>query len=113
MSNDKQALIDKCRYYKGEETCPDRIEKQGKKYLWFYESKWVELKGNYDDPGEYDEHGLTSFEENDGVPVSLKKMLFNRFIEDVYDLEQAVKNFKIWYKKEYTTYPHHNLLSKL
>lgn len=101
MSNNKQALINQCRYYKGEETCPEGFKKQGKEYLWFYEKKWVDLKGNYDDPGEYDENNLTLFEQDDDVPISLKKMLFNRYIQDVWSIKEAVPLFKTWYREQY------------
>jgi hypothetical protein len=96
-----QELIDKCRYFKGEESCPASLKEAGKEYLWFYEMKWVELKGNYDDPGEFDDNNLSSFEKDDGVPISLKKMLFNRYIQDVWSIREAIPHFKKWYFEQY------------
>lgn len=101
MANDKQSLIDKCRYYKGEETCPESLKEAGKEYLWFYESKWVELNGQYEGNREYEDNDLASFEKDDGVPISLKRMLFNRYIQDTWSVKEAIPLFKTWYKEQY------------
>ncbi len=101
MIEDKQLLIDKCRYFKGEEACPVSLKKAGKEYLWFYESKWVELNGKYAGNREYEENNLVSFEENDGVPISLKRLLFNRYIQYSWSVKEAIPLFKAWYKEDY------------
>lgn len=97
----KQDLIDKCRYFKGQETCPESLKRAGKEYLWFYESKWVEFKGQYEDNGEYEGNDLTAFEKNDDVPLSLKKLLFNRYIQNTWSVKEAVPDFKKWYIEQY------------
>lgn len=97
----KQDLIDKCRYFKGQETCPESLKKAGKEYLWFYELKWVELNGQYEGNREYEDKDLASFEKDDDVPISLKRMLFNRFIQDSWSVKEAVPGFKKWYIEQY------------
>lgn len=96
-----QELINKCRYYKGEESCPEQLKNAGKDYLWFYEKKWVELNGEFEDNGEYKDNDLASFEKDDDVPLSLKKVLFNRYIQDVWSISEAIPLFKKWYLEQY------------
>lgn len=95
-----KALVDKCRYYKGESECPESIVQTGKRYLWEYEKRWVELGGNYLDNGEYDYAELIDFEKDDGVDLTLKMLLFNRYIQDS-SLATSIEPFKEWYKTEY------------
>lgn len=97
----RQDLIKKCSYYKGEKECPADIEKAGKQLIWFHESIWVDFDGDFDDRGEYDAYGLTDFEKDDGVDKNLKGLLFNRFIQDGYDVKSLVEPFKTWYKETY------------
>lgn len=94
-------LIASCSYYKGEEQCPAEIIKDGKQSIWFHEKKWVEFGGTFDDNGEYEGNGLEDFETEDGVPMELKKVLFNRFIQDVWSVKESIPLFKKWYIKEY------------
>lgn len=104
MISDKQFLIDKCIYYKGEEVCPESLKEAGKEYLWFYESKWVEFNGQFEGNREYEDNDLAAFEENDGVPISLKRLLFNRYIQDTWSVKGAIPFFKVWYKEDYKQY---------
>lgn len=101
MSMDKKKeLIKKCRYYKGEEKCPKSLSHNGE-MIWFYELAWVnhELNGydNRIDLGEYIGAGLRNFCGDDGVPMSLKALLFNRFMKWVGDVE----GFKKFYFRYY------------
>jgi hypothetical protein len=98
----KNKLIYKCRYYKGENICPESIAKAGKSILWFYEMKWVEdFGGKYEDwNGEYIGSGLANFEKEDGVDITIKMLLFNRYIQDS-SLSSAIEPFKEWYLKFY------------
>lgn len=95
-----ETLLDKCRYYKGENVCPEPIVKAGKELLWYYEKKYVQFGGIYVDNGEYASAELLDFEKNDGVDLSLKMLLFNRFIQD-RSLEGAALLFIEWYETEY------------
>ncbi len=86
-----------CRYYKGEAQIPNGVPSR----FWNYEASWVQsvvlhpnsLSGLID---EYNNAGLRDFGKNDGVPVSLKAILFNRWQQWIgaYDME----GFKDWYK---------------
>jgi hypothetical protein len=96
-----QQLISKCRYYRGEDECPLQIKDKEKCNLWYYESLWVEWKGEYEDNGEYEYHGLHDFEANDGVPLSLKKILFNRFTYWGGGYGNDAELFKEWYLRHY------------
>jgi hypothetical protein len=104
MNND---LIDQCRFYRGEKICPDGFKDPQKWYLWFFESRWVEM---YEANSEILENyiieytsmpGLSSFEDQDGTPTSLKALLFNRYAEGFWSMINAVPNFMEWYVKAY------------
>lgn len=114
----QNALLDECRYYKGENDNPyDGID-QNKAMLWFYESCWVhdtsraqkqrsgDVYGEYE--SEYIACGLERFNENDGVSISLKALLFNRYARTVYSMADAVEPFKVFYLKYYSDNPKDN-----
>lgn len=106
----RENLIAFCKYYKGENECP--FKNQNLMMLWMYEQDWVvqSLK-LYDDEGdsslldsnisEYIASGLAEFENNDGVPISLKSLIFNRFSRDCYSLLDAANYFKDFYHQYY------------
>ena len=95
-----QQLLKQCRYYQGESVCPESIKQAGKGLLWFYESVWVERdKGNYQDE-DYTIFGLTDFATTDTTPLSLKKLLFNRFLH-WSGYGNIAEQFKEWYLKHY------------
>lgn len=88
-----------CRYYKGEEECPQGI----KASFWMYEKLWVDWfikKDNYltEATREYLAHNLAEFQNTDDTPISLKAILFNRYS---HWLGCDVKGFKKWYTEEY------------
>ena len=94
----KEDLIKKCRYYNGSTSNKDN-------FFSFYEKHWVEtmlenpqsLDGNI---REYQFFGLEDFNENDGVPIGIKAILFNRFMhwQGGYGTEES---FKDWYIRLY------------
>ena len=94
-----QHLLKHCRYYKGEKDCPESIEKAGKGSFWFYESVWVKRDGGKYEDEDYTKYGLIDFATTDSTPLSLKKILFNRFMHwsDYGNAQQ----FKEWYFKQY------------
>ena len=80
----RESLIEQCRYYKGEDKNPFDGVEQNKAMLWFYELKWVEF--NFTDPTllieyveDYNRAGLSGFNSADGVPITLKALLHNRY----------------------------------
>ena len=84
MSTTKKDLLQFCRYYKGEETPPEHAPN-----WWGYEEKWVELSANPKEDtfafnliGEYIDNyiraGLASYCAADGVPITLKALIFDR-----------------------------------
>lgn len=95
-------LIKQCRYYRGEDENPFD-EEQNKAMLWFYEKIWV-AKMLANDPyleeitNEYRSQGLENFSEEDGTPISLKAILFNRY---EHWLEGGTDGFKRFYRKTY------------
>lgn len=96
-------LIKKCRYYKGEKKCPSSLEKKGLSNIWYYEQIWIEREDLRDENStntkEYISLGLEGFNADDGVPISLKALLFNRHSHwtDGYGIESDENNFKEWY----------------
>lgn len=99
--NRKEELLTSCRYYKGEKKNP--YEDAIKSMFWEYEKKWLDMFLDesqtlikYRD--EYVKDGLLDFESNDDVPITLKSMLYNRFL---YWSEGTPNEFKKFYKKQY------------
>jgi hypothetical protein len=100
-------LIKQCRYYKGEEECPKSIKEKGMSSMWFYEQIWVEREELRDEREfntlEYIRAGLKVFNADDGTPLTLKSLLFNRCTHwsGGYGIESDSRNFKDWYLKNY------------
>ena len=94
----KEDLIKKCRYFNGSTSDNDNI-------FAYYESCWVKtmlenpqsLVGNV---REYKFFGLEDFSPDDGVPIGIKAILFNRFMhwQGGYGTEES---FKSWYVELY------------
>ena len=102
---DSKTYIQYCRYYHGEETCPESIKQlPAGEGIWFYEMKWVEFKLNGKDfqlwLDEYNAYGMSDFSTHDGVPVSLKAILFNRYYKDGF-MERGGEHFRQWYLETY------------
>lgn len=100
----KEAIIKQCRYYKGQKRCPANISS----LFWNYERIWVEWMLESEDEKSkgaeelklmlkrYKEVHLENFQEDDGVPITLKAFLFNRF-----EHWNEGDGFEIWYMKKY------------
>lgn len=98
----KEALIQErmavCRYWHGEDQCD--------KLLASYERIWVNM---IDEDPEYLQYlingyihrGLELFSLDDGVPIGLKALLFNRYEHWSSGYEDIVGGFKKWYFSEY------------
>lgn len=75
--------------------------------IWYYEQLWVERVELRDESGfnteEYVHYGLKDFNADDGTPVSLKALLFNRYTHwfGGYGNENDTKTFKEWYNNFY------------
>lgn len=93
-----------CRYYKGEKERPKEVNE----LFWEYEKKWVEVSENPKEGSnnfntasdwldDYFHAGFGSFAINDGVPVTLKALLFNRYTHWM----QTNDGFKEWYTENY------------
>lgn len=94
-----------CRYYRGEEYCPALVKRLPVgEALWFYEMKWVQFNLDGDDLNlyveEYNAYGMSDFSMEDGVPISLKAFLFNRYYKSGY-VEVGGPSFRRWYLKTY------------
>lgn len=95
----REELIGKCRYYRGERECPRGVAAS----FWYYEQHWCDnmLDGKADVrqmEADYQAYGLSDWREDDGVPLSLKATLFNRFS---HWMGCRVEDFKKWYLAEY------------
>ena len=100
-------LVTLCRYYHGEETSPH--EGKGKdpniNMLWSYECGWVNDVVNGHTEGieeylsEYLNAGLQDFMADDGVPIHLKALLFNRYMRG--SMDGNPEPFKKFYCKYY------------
>lgn len=97
----KEEYISLCRYYRGEECCPDGVNN----LFWDYEQLWVEkhfevggveflqdlIKG-------YKAVGLGSYMVDDGTPIAIKAILWCRY---EHWTEGTPGGFRGWYKREY------------
>ena len=118
----REELILDCRYYNGEDEVPDSLP-GGMEIFWDYErvwTKWIlegsdKLQKNIDYyTEEYDLPNL--FPENDGTPLGLKALLFNRY--DHWNgfmggsKDKYAQGFKEWYFEHYVagTKTHRQLL---
>lgn len=93
------SLMDHCRYYKGEKECPYTMDEA---IAWGAEKFYVEnfREGSiiFDFLSEYQRMELSSFQMLDGVPLTLKAVLYNRF--EHYN-EAGPEEFKKWYMRVY------------
>ena len=104
--DDREKLMELCRYYKGERENPYK-EEQNKACLWSYERAWLleftkpqsRLLMSY--LSQYTAVGLTCFSTDDNVPITLKALLFNRYARTQYSNYEAVESFKRFYNKYY------------
>ena len=93
----KESLLKFCRYYKGDEASSSSL-------LGGYERRWVESMLSereriMDIADEYDLRWLETFNAGDGVPLSLKATLFNRYFH--WSDYSTIDNFKHWYLECY------------
>jgi hypothetical protein len=115
--NNKSFLeyIDKCRYYQGRYFIPFEYKGLGKDLIWDYERIWVQkhflldgedVKSNEkffkDLIRHYKKHGLGHFNDKDGVPISFKALLFNRY---EHWTQGTAEGFKVWYREQYLKMP--------
>lgn len=102
----KDALPSFCRFYKCEEKCP--FTDADKQIFWLCEKWWMEQTKLANDTGserisplvyEYMNAGLSQFEKYDGVPITLKAVLFNRYCK--YMERRDIQGFKEIYLVKY------------
>lgn len=104
---DKKDCLTFCHYYNGEDVCP--FTENDKRMLWHVERSWVLdtvsiCKDDADGGSELDEYigyGLDGFKNMDGMPITLKARLLNRFAKGFYSMANAVAPFKTFYNKYY------------
>lgn len=102
----REELIKQCRYYKGEKECPN--DKREDEMLWFYEERWCTFcieRPEYIEEiiKDYNNTPFSDFSNTDGVPLSLKALLFNRYCHwsGGYGLDVDNQGFKDWYNTYY------------
>lgn len=100
----KEDAIKQCKYYKGQKKCPANTQPM----FWNYERVWVEWTLESEDEKKlgaielkgmlkrYKDVHLEHFQEDDGVPITLKALLFNR-----YEHWNEGDGFEDWYLKNY------------
>ena len=113
---EKKLLLTFCQFYDGAKENPfekgarKNKQDQNRAMLWFCESCWCIEMSNadsvYEIPqglaeyvGEYKAKGLETFMQSDGVPLSLKALLFNRYMRGSMDGD--VEPFKRFYFEYY------------
>ena len=120
----REELILDCRYYNGEDDVPESLP-EGKDIFWDYERVWVKwvLEGS-DRVQKYIDHFTEEYDlpnllpEDDGTPLGLKALLFNRYDYWVGFMggseEGYAQQFKDWYLGRYVAgaKTHRQLLNK-
>jgi len=112
----REELILDCRYYNGEDLPPRGTNN----LMWGYEEAWVKmLLDNSPIPQacldyytkNYDLPSILPYED-DGTPISLKAILWNRLDHWSY-LPANAQDFKKWYQEKYVarTKTHRQLLN--
>ncbi|MBR4215225.1 MAG: hypothetical protein IKR94_07885 [Bacteroidales bacterium] len=66
----------------------------------FYEERWVKMGGIFP-LDNYVQYGLREFSADDGVPITLKAMLFNRYHSSNGFYPNIAEMFKAWYERFY------------
>ncbi len=101
-----EQLIGYCRYYKGENECPENCKK---KDAWKLEKDWCFHMQNENFKGmndrlifSYKKAGLEEYRVRECF-ISLMAYLFNRHCHwfGGYGIEEDVKDFKEWYEEYY------------
>ena len=93
--------MDKCKFFKGEQECPEAICNAGKAMFWEYERIWCSMRDTYEMCAILDAYldaGLEDFDPDDGTPMTLKALLFNRY---EHWCQGTPDGFKDFYKCEY------------
>jgi hypothetical protein len=96
----KNELLDFCRYYKKNNTSTNADVNM----FVICESAWCNFMENKTDSLndlllEYSSNGLSDFNQYDGIPVTLKAVLYNRFRQ--YYEHSTVDDFKNFYLEKY------------
>lgn len=97
-----------CRFFDGGKRCP--YASNFERRLWEYERHWVETPDEdlADEVSSYRRFGLRDFSSGDGVPETLKALLWGRFIHwGGIGVEQSPspEAFKRWYRERYLSRP--------
>ncbi len=104
----REELINLCRYYKGEEENPYERKDNNKAMLWFYEQGWVIDTLRHGEEGgscleeyatDYISAGMVEFRRDDMIPMSLKALLFNRYMRG--SMDGNTEPFKKFFNKYY------------
>ena len=98
----KLMLLEQCHYYKGERLCP--FHPHGKAMLFAYERCWVKFNlfpqehpHIEEDLDYYKQCGLADLCPDDGVPMSMKALLLNRWLYWGGDFAN-LDIFREWYR---------------
>ena len=104
FSPQRMILLDQCHYYKGEVISPFYGERG---LFWDYEKCWVGDNINLklfiaEYLKYYKDEGLEDLSPNDGVSMSMKAILLNRYLHWGGGIE-SIDHFRKWYiSKDYT-----------
>lgn len=94
----KKPDTDFYRYYNREKNCPKNVNNHFWELEQIYALYYKDTDYEKDNIMEYSNYGLSDFNEFDGVPLSFKALLFNRFS---HWQSPDIEEFKKWYKKCY------------
>lgn len=99
------SLLKSCRYYHGEDKNP-YIRTDAGFLLWGYERRWVRSahKPSEANLSNYMRDGLSDFRKDDGIPISLKVLLYERYNHWMgcgLDFSNDPDGFRKWFNEAY------------
>lgn len=103
LTSNAKERINCCKFYKGGDANPYEGKDQDKSMFWCYEMFWCGMseQESTEQVREYAAYGLSDFNKDDGTPISLKALLFNRYCHWCGGYGNDAEGFKAWYIKTY------------
>ena len=102
----REDAISFCRYYRGEKESPENLS-DAEANVWKIESYWVDMVTSDDDEvfrtilNQYLSANLRLFCRTDNVPITLKALLYNRYLQYNEGMGN-IDEFKKWYEENYS-----------
>ena len=102
------ALLDSCKFYKGEEDCPFKPKYgDNRAAVWYCEQSWAQdMEQIGEDAFKHDLEDYKGYDvgkglPDDGRPETLKARIFERYAKGAYSMADAASEFLDFYTEVY------------